>query len=181
MKGLVFTELLEMAETVLTEDEIDAILDAAPLQSGGAYSRVGNYGCHELITLVMAFSHKLNLSPETLQQKFGHWMFKSFAKGYPEFLTGRSGAFEMLEAIEDEVHVEVRKLYPDAELPKFETRRVGPDSLVMSYSSERPLKHFCLGLIEACVEYFEESASISLLENDGGEANVAEFLIKKDA
>ena len=54
MKGLVFTELLEMAETVLSEDEIDEIIDAADLPSGGTYTRGGTYPSEELLTLIGA-------------------------------------------------------------------------------------------------------------------------------
>ena len=57
----------------------------------------------------------------------------------------------MLEAIEGEVHVEVRKIYPNAELPTFATERIAPDALRMDYSSSRPLVPFCQGLIEGCV------------------------------
>lgn len=100
MKGVVFVELLRMAETVLGEEAVDQVLDQTELQSNGAFSAVGNYPCRELLSLVDAFGERLGAPPEALQVKFGHWMFSRFVEGYPEFFDGKKDAFEMLEAIE---------------------------------------------------------------------------------
>lgn len=181
MKGVVFTELLEMAETQLSEWVVDEIIESVALENGGAYTRVGNYPCSELIALVEAIGARMNVSPRDLQQSFGHWMFKSFSASNPEFLVNRTNAFEMLEAIENEVHVEVRKLYPDAELPRFETIRPDENSLTMRYMSQRPLKYFCLGLIEGCLAHFNEVASIRIQHGDAEDLEVAEFFIKRAA
>jgi Haem-NO-binding len=181
MKGVVFVELLRMAESFLGEDAVDQVLDQTNLESNGAFSAVGNYPCRELLVLVDAFGERLNAPPEMLQVKFGHWMFDQFAKGYPEFFEGKEDAFEMLEAIEGEVHVEVRKLYPEVELPSFATDRLLPSKLRMVYESDRPLMHFCLGLIEACIAHFEEQADIQMTEQSGSGKFRAEFLIQKAA
>lgn len=179
MKGLVFAELLEMAETQLGERAIDEVFDGLTLASEGAYTRVGNYPCSELIALVEALSKKMDVSPESFQQRFGHWMFKSFSASHPEFLEKRAGAFDMLEAIEDEVHVEVRKLYPDAELPRFEVDRRASNRLVMRYISQRPLKFFCLGLIEGCLSEFSETAKIHMKSDVVEGTEVVEFVLEQ--
>ncbi|WP_147127396.1 heme NO-binding domain-containing protein [Shimia ponticola] len=161
MKGVVFVELLNMAESAFGEDAVDEVLDSADLENDGAYTAVGNYPCAELMKIVEGFSEKSGASPEVLQRKFGHWMMEFFERGYPEFFAGKENAFEMLNAIEDEIHVEVRKLYPDAELPTFRTRQVSDAHLEMIYSSPRPLAEFCHGLIEACVGHFGQTAEIT--------------------
>ncbi|GAA6193974.1 guanylate cyclase [Phaeobacter gallaeciensis] len=181
MKGVVFVELLRMAETVLGEEAVDQVLDQTELQSNGAFSAVGNYPCRELLSLVDAFGERLGAPPEALQVKFGHWMFSRFVEGYPEFFDGKKDAFEMLEAIEGEVHVEVRKLYPEVELPSFATNRPLPSQLRMVYESDRPLMHFCLGLIEACIAHFEDQADIQMVEQSDPRKFRAEFLIEKAA
>ena len=160
MKGIVFVELVRMAETVIGEDAVDDILDACELSTGGAYSAVGNYPCSELITLVEAFSRHTGTPSADLQRLFGKWMHAQFVTNYPAFFTDKPDALAMLAAIEDEVHVEVRKLYPDAELPRFETERLGADGLRMTYRSPRPLSDFCHGLVEGCVDHFGRGADI---------------------
>jgi hypothetical protein len=87
-------------------------------------------------------------------------MINHFVENFPAFFQGRADSFEMLEAVDGEIHVEVAKLYPDAELPVFATARLAPDHMTMTYSSERPLVEFCHGMIEACLERFGQSADI---------------------
>ena len=162
MKGMVFTGLLTMAERTIGEDAVDDILDEFPLSNGGAYTAVDNYPCAELVSIVVKISEVSGLPIADLQRAFGGWMKERFAAGYPQFFEDKSCALEMLEAIENEVHVEVRKLYPDAELPSFETERLGDGKLRMTYRSERPLVAFYHGLIESCVAHFGQSAEISV-------------------
>ncbi|MCT4557184.1 MAG: heme NO-binding domain-containing protein [Pelagimonas sp.] len=179
MKGLVFTELLAMAENAIGEDAVDDMLDRLTLASDGAYSAVGNYPCSELVQIVGAVSDHTGLSGEALQKMFGAWMFDRFVQGYPQFFDGKSNALEMLDAIENEVHVEVRKLYPDAELPRFDTEWLTGDKMRMTYRSERPLVAFCHGLIEACVAHFEQDGTVFKLPD--ATANKAAFEISLTA
>ncbi|MDR6265461.1 heme NO-binding domain-containing protein [Roseobacter sp. N2S] len=178
MKGVVFVELLAMAESLIGEEAVDDILDSVELASGGAYSSVGNYPCSELMTLVDAFSRHTGHSPTFLQIAFGKWIFGTFAKGYTEFFEGKADAFSMLDSIEGEVHVEVRKLYPEVELPTFTTRRIDRQTFEMVYISERPLVDFCQGMIEACLEHFDEEATISKTETRTEDGFGAVFQIR---
>lgn len=161
MRGTIFVELIKMAEETFGEDAVDEVLDSANLENDGAFTAVGNYSCSELVKIVMALSAHSKIDPATLQRKFGHWMINHFVENFPNFFEGKSDSFEMLEAVDGEIHVEVAKLYPDAELPVFDTERVAPDHLTMTYSSPRPLGEFCHGMIEACLEKFGQTADIS--------------------
>ncbi|MHA6327073.1 heme NO-binding domain-containing protein [Roseivivax sp. CAU 1753] len=174
MKGVIFVELIRMAEHAFGEDTVDKVIENVDLANGGAFTTVGNYPCSELIKIVMAFSDHSGLSADTLQLKFGHWMMDFFAEHYPEFFVEKSCAFAFLEAVDQEIHVEVKKLYPDAELPRFETERQGEDRLKMVYYSPRPLHAFCQGLIEACLARFGQEASIKRVLHPAG-ANSTTF------
>lgn len=162
MKGTVFVELLSMAEEAFGEEVVDDILDTASLSSDGVYTAVGNYPCSDLVTLVTAFSDHSGVAGDELQRMFGHWMLKNFGKSYPEFFKDKTDSFSMLEAIDGEIHVEVRKLYPEAELPRFTTRRTANNTLEMDYASPRPLAPFCHGLIEATTAHFNQDADITM-------------------
>lgn len=178
MKGMVFTELLDMAETAIGEEDVDAILDELDLTNDGAYSAVGNYPCRELMMIVSKVSDRTGLPVEQLQQMFGHHMLRRFSETYPQFFEGKATLMDMLEAIESEVHVEVRKLYPDAELPSFATRRIGPSEMVMTYRSARPLEAFCHGLIEACAGHFGTPVEVERRDLEEGADRAAEFRIR---
>lgn len=177
MKGTVFVELLKMAEDAFGEEVVDNVLDKADLENGGAYTTVGNYSCNELVKIVSAFSDHSGIPGDELQRLFGHWMLGHFGDNFPAFFADKTDAFQMLEAIDGEIHVEVRKLYPEVELPRFETHRKAEDHLEMIYSSPRPLAPFCQGLIEATVEYFNETAEIERTATEG-RPNSATFQIR---
>ncbi len=178
MKGMVFVELLNMAEQAMGPDMVDDVLDHTTLASGGAYTTVGNYPCAELVKLVGAFSERADVPPDRLQHQFGGWMFTRFAELYPDFFADKNDGFGMLEAIEDEIHVEVRKLYPEAELPRFDTERLAEDKLRLTYRSPRPLVHFCHGLIDACLEHFQQKAETTMEDRSSPEQGVAVFTIQ---
>lgn len=179
MKGLVFTEFLEMVEEKFGFEMMEEIIEEADLPSGGAYTSVGTYAYAEMVSLLTRLSEKTQIKVPALMHAYGHYLFKSFEKGYPAFLESASSAFDFLESIENHIHVEVRKLYPDAELPRFSSKRLEDGSLEMFYSSERKMGPFALGLIEKSLEYYREKASVSMFpaSHDG---TVVRFVIEKD-
>jgi hypothetical protein len=176
MKGTIFVELVKMAENAFGEEVVDEVLDKADLDNDGAFTTVGNYPCSELVKIVVAFSEHSGLSPEVLQKMFGHWMLEHFVKHYPKFFSNKKDAFALLEAIENEIHVEVRKLYPEAELPTFDTERSSVNTLKMTYESPRPLSAFCHGMIEAALEHFDQDGEVSC-EPDPINVQVTNFKI----
>jgi hypothetical protein len=179
VKGVVFVELLNMADAAIGEDAVDAVISRCPLSTNGAYTAVGTYPASELEHLINGFSAATSSSVASLHRQFGHWMLRRFTELFPALFERQHDAFSMLESIESEVHAEVRKLNPASELPTFETYREGNDTLVMTYSSSRRLIEFCHGLIEGCLEHFGEEASITCTDLSTPELGIAEFRISR--
>ena len=153
MKGIVFTEFVDMVEARFSADMVDDIIDDAALPSGGAYTAVGTYDHAELVSLVGALSRRTGTSVPDLVRAFGRHMFGRFHAGYPAFFEGITGAVPFLAGIEDVIHAEVLKLYPDAQLPRFECT-VLPQGLSMLYRSPRHFDDLALGLIEGAVAHW---------------------------
>ena len=65
-----------------------------------------------------------------------------------------------LESIENHIHVQVKKLYPDAELPQFKTKLLHEKKLEMIYASERHLGDLAEGLLMGAIEFFQQEASL---------------------
>jgi Haem-NO-binding len=162
MKGVIFTSFLEMVETAFGYETVDAILSAETLPSGGIYTAVGTYSHTEIITLVRHLSQRVNIPIPTLLHIYGKHLFTLLAGGYSSFINGITNAFELLEMIESYIHVEVRKLYPEAELPRFETERLSINHLQMIYRSERGMAALAVGLIEGCFEHYKQKCHIEL-------------------
>ena len=161
MKGVVFTEFLEMVEARFSADVVDDIIDAAQLPHGGAYTAVGTYDHTEMVRLVGALSGRSGLPVAQLLQVFGEHLFGRFVLAYPQFFAGEQDAFGFMAGIEDIIHAEVRKLYPDAELPHFEVEHRDADRLVLLYDSRRHMQDLADGLIRGCLKHFGVQAQMS--------------------
>lgn len=168
MKGIVFTEFLEMVEQRFGLDVADRVIEAAQLPNDGAYTAVGTYDHAELLRLVGAVSEATATPAPSLVQAFGRHLFARFHEGYPALFAGVESAFAFLQGVERYIHVEVRKLYPDAELPGFSYETPSADRMVMLYQSRRPFADLADGLIQGCIAHFGEP--IRIVREDLGEA-----------
>lgn len=153
MKGIVFTELIEMVEEDLGIVIADRMISHSGTQHQGAYTAVGTYDHGELIRLVMSLSRETAIPVPDLVRVFGKHLFKRFVALYPQFFVGVDVAVSFLPLIESYIHVEVRKLYPDAELPTFECSEC-EGVLSMTYQSNGPFADLAEGLILACADHF---------------------------
>jgi Haem-NO-binding len=153
MKGIVFTEFMEMVENRFSADVLDDIIDAAELPNGGAYTSVGTYDHGELVRMVVALSNKTGVPVPDLVKAFGLYMFGRFHALYPGFFQGVPDALTFLSGIENIIHAEVIKLYPDAQLPKFQCKRLG-EGLEMLYLSPRHFEDLAHGLIEGAIAHW---------------------------
>lgn len=168
MKGIVFTEFMDMVESTFSLDVVDQIIDRAHLASGGAYTSVGAYDHEELIALVSELSQMTHIPVPELVRTFGKYLFKRFTVIYPHFFKGVSEPFDFLTKIESYIHVEVLKLYPDAELPHLACEIKSENELEMLYTSLRPFYDFAFGLIEGCFEHFKTPVTIEMLHLEAG-------------
>ena len=180
MKGMVFTEFLEMVEDKFSPDMADKIIEASNLSTDGSYTSVGTYHHHELVEMVVNLSKESGIDVPQLIKIFGEHLFGRFAELYPNFFQDTSDCFSFLELIDNHVHVEVRKLYPDVELPRFQTEQPTDSSLKMIYQSERPFAPLAEGLIKGCIAYHQEDISLQVTDLSGGENKHVEFLLQKN-
>jgi len=161
MKGVVFTEFLGMVEQQFSADMVDDVIDDAHLPHGGAYTAVGTYPHQEMVAMVQALSQHTGIGMTDLVRAFGKYLFGRFAVGFPSFFQGVDNTFQFLSSIESIIHVEVLKLYPDAELPRFDVEHHDAQKLVLVYHSPRHFEDLAEGLMQGCVAHFGEPITIT--------------------
>ena len=162
MKGLVFVEFVEFVEDRFSLEMVDRIIEKSSLATGGAYTSVGVYDYREMIQLVSQLSSETGVEPRELLRVFGQHTFGRFVDKFPDLFEGVDSAIAFLGRIEGHIHVEVKKLYPEAELPTFHYEPSAPGSLVMVYESPRCLADFAMGLIKGAVEHFGTPMEIDM-------------------
>lgn len=177
MKGIVFTEFLDMLDSRFGPDTTEEVIESVAPPSGCAYTAVGTYDHKELFDLVGALSRKTGIATDQLVRAYGHWLFGRFFTIYPDLFSGIGDSFSFLESVDSTIHIEVRKLYADAELPRFLCHRNGPDSMIMEYRSHRPLADLAHGLIEGCAEHFSETLAIEREDGRDGNDHTCRFTL----
>jgi len=166
MKGIIFTEFLEMVEITFSPAVADQIIEQNELDSNGAYTSVGNYNKQELLKLVTSLSSIVDIPVDVLVKEYGKYLLKRFLVYYPQFFEELTTTFDFLDTIDQHVHVEVKKLYTDVELPTFKTNHLSNTQMQMIYHSSNPFAMLAEGLIEGAAEHFKENISISSDIND---------------
>jgi hypothetical protein len=177
MKGVVFTEFIEFTEEEYGFDTADEIV----VDENGEdriFTQGGNYEFEELVALVVSL-HKISGDEVNLILfKFGKYLFGRLAKMASFLLKDAESSLELIEKVDTYIHIEVNKLYPDADLPKFRVISKDTNYLEMEYESEKRLEEFGKGLMVGCANYFNETLEINY-ESKGENPHVSIFKIKK--
>lgn len=160
MKGIVFVEFIEMAENSFSIELCDRLIEMSDLPSSGIYTSVGTYDPEEMMTLVGNLSNLTEKPASELLKDFGRYLFKRFVENFPDFFEGITSSLGFLSQVDSYVHLEVRKLYEDAELPTFECTFPEAGHLLMKYRSKRNLPDLAEGLILGCIDYYGEQLEV---------------------
>ena len=164
MRGLIFTELFELIEEKFGYEFLDELIVDSKLPNDGAYSTTGNYPFDELLTIVVGLSEKTGVPIPDLLELYGTHLFPTLVGMFPEYSPSSVKLLDFITQVETFIHVEVKKLYPDVELPKFEILEQNAKSLTFHYVSSKKLHHLAKGLLIGASAYFNEPAAIDLKE-----------------
>ncbi len=160
MRGVIFTELIEFVEEALGYEVADKMIEKAKLDNGGSFSQGGNYPFDQMVKMLTALSEITQKTPQELLFIFGEHLFTVLVKLYGKDIKKGGSALDFIDSVEEYVHVEVKKLYPNADLPKFITEHKDENSLVLIYESDKKLESFAKGLITACGKFFNEPLNV---------------------
>jgi len=159
MKGIVFNQLQEFVELhhgLVAWD--DAILNC-DLPSNGVYVGTQSYDDEELFALVGHFCEVTGASAADITRAFGEFVFERLFKLAAPEAQKAPDLKSFLLMVHDIIHVEVMKLYHDANLPSFDYAQ-GENDLLMIYQSPRKMCFFSEGLIYGAANYFNEKINI---------------------
>lgn len=162
MKGIIFKEFLELVEDKFGLQILEEMLEKAGCD--GVYTTVGSYDHTELVKLIVSLSQVTSVDVAQLQEVFGESVFINLYKSIPRGaeLKGCQSTFQFIRHVEDYIHVEVKKLYPDAMPPAFEFIDETETKLVFDYHSARCMSSVCLGLVRGCAKHFDESIRVEM-------------------
>lgn len=109
MKGIVFTEFLDLVEDKFGIEMVDKIIEQSKLDSDGVYTAIGTYKFSEMLQLLDNLSKNTGISTDDLLLVYAEHFFTVLKESYPGLLATYKDPIEMLSSIEDHIHVEVKK------------------------------------------------------------------------
>lgn len=159
MKGLVFTTFYSYCEQRFGADMLEDIIEDADLPGKGAYTSVGTYPFEEMVALITALVERSGVPLKTILEEFGRHCFAQWVDYAPAYFEKRS-LFDILSEVDHFHETEVRKLYPDAELPSFRVFSRDERRLVMNYFSCKPLADLATGVIQGAAAHLGETIEV---------------------
>ena len=145
------------------------IIDECELDTDGIYTSVGTYSHKDMFKMVGKLSEIKGVPVPALLTVFGEYFFTTLKDKYPVFVE-KPDLFSFLNSIDQYIHPEVLKLYPDAELPRFDAEIKSDNEMLLNYISSRKMSDLAIGLIKGGSNYFKENVEIfKVSEEDDGE------------
>lgn len=153
MKGVIFKAFEKFVIANWGDAFFEELIDATPAAGRGAFVGPGTYPDEVLVALLTTAVQKLGVAPEVALRSLGRFAFAELAAGLPGCTQGHVHPLTFLESIESIIHVEVRKLYPEARTPRILVERRG-EAVRLVYESARRLCPLMIGLVEgACAAF----------------------------
>ena len=177
MKGVVFTEFLELVEKEFGLEIVQRIIDECDLSTDGVYTSVGTYSHKDMFKMVGKLSEIKDIPIPALLNIYGEYFFTTLSRDYPKFME-QDSLFGFLDSIDRYIHPEVLKLYPEAELPSFGSDFKSEKELRLDYSSSRKMSDLAVGLIKGAANYYNEEVDIVKISEDDDGARVMLKIIK---
>ncbi|MEA1956676.1 MAG: heme NO-binding domain-containing protein [Campylobacterota bacterium] len=112
----------------------------------------------------------------TLLEVYGVHLFPKLINVLPQFNNQDTDLLEFIESVENHIHVEVRKLYPDAELPTFEVVNSNSNELQFNYISKKNIPQLAKGLILGASKHFNKKLDVDFKHTEDGKIL---FTVKK--
>lgn len=163
MKGIVFNAAEKAVTSLMGADVWDDLLESAG--ADGVYTALGSYPDNELIAIVMAASEATGHSPSDVQRLIGRHALEHLTSSVNDLVDLTGSVFDFLASVHDIIHIEVKKLSPDATPPDLVPERLGPGLLQLTYRSERGLSALAEGLILGAGDLFEQPVEVTVPEH----------------
>lgn len=181
MKGIVFNEFFGLVDETFGPNITEAIILDADLPNQGAYTGVGHYDAAEMQALVTHLNARTDVPIRDLLLTFGKYLLSSFSRNHANYFRSCKDVFEFAQSIEHQIHVDVLKLYPDAELPRLEPTLESEARLSLHYQSSRRMADLAEGLLLGAIEHFGEDVDLERLDlpDDDGDQVVRFTLGRK--
>jgi len=160
MKGLFFTELVELVETDYGFAVLDQVIRTAVPPTDGVYTSMCSYNAEEFFGLVEALAVDMKQPSSTFLRSFGRHFFRCLLDRNEKLLDNYSSAIKALQDVNELVRA-TRIFSFEHRPPKAEFAEVGPAAWQLTIRTKLPVQDIILGALEACIARYGEPLEVS--------------------
>ncbi|GEK09610.1 heme NO-binding domain-containing protein [Pseudoalteromonas sp. McH1-7] len=153
MRGVVFRGLEELAIETIGMQEWDELLETYAPQ-GRVYVSPTAYPDEELFALAQGVASKLDKPLTEVLAIFGQSLFGFLAKKHVGISSKFSSFEELVVSIDSVIHMEVKKLYDEPNLPSITTTIENDKTIILKYKSNRKLCFCAEGLLHGAAQHY---------------------------
>lgn len=172
MRGVMFRAYMSFIKNSFDSKTLDKLLLSDDYPNKGGFSALGNYKSTYLNSLIINSSYLFDNSKNKTMKLFGkytyHYLVNRVTKLYGEdsYIIKYDNPYDFLENLNNFHLNEVQKIYPDTKFPEFVINRIDSKHIILEYSSFRNLPYLTYGLIEGCLEYYQDKSNVKMMETD---------------
>ena len=182
MLGPIFQNFEAFVTDSLGEDAWEEVILRSELsEPDAAYSSLGMYPDSDLSALLNASVEISGLEASVLLERFGIFLLMRFSERFPAFFESSDGVISFLTSVDRHIHVQVRKLYPEAVTPSVLVQHPPDGPVIIAYSSERKLCALARGMIKGAIDYYNRSGSVEEVQCMHNGADQCLFELRLDS
>lgn len=162
MKGTVVSTWIKTCRSLYGDSVVNEAMQSVGWSSYKIFSPIETVEDHEIRTVISNIAKATNTGLNQLWKSIGKDNIKSFQRDFPAFFV-HENLFSFLRALYD-IHIVMTKKFVGAKPPLVEINPVSPRQAIFSYTSNRGMFDYCLGLLEGSSEFFNEKIETKEIE-----------------
>jgi predicted hydrocarbon binding protein len=161
MHGLIVNQLRLFVVERSGRDGWDQLIGNASVSGDIAAARLNEvYADRDVMALVVALAEALGESLADTLRQFGQFLASGLLRVYQPLLRTEWKTLDIVQHTEEHIHAAVRLRDENAGPPYLSAERVGPDEVVITYTSERRLCALGEGIILGLAAQLAERVTV---------------------
>jgi hypothetical protein len=169
MKAFIVTSMVDMLDRQHGSGQVDAILADAGLTGLRGVDPHSDVPVQSIVRLSMVAAEALNTEVDDLVEQFGWYIFGVLVIEFPDQVS-QPDFHAFLRAVNTQIHPEMRRRFPNAEVPTVTVEEADGDSFLVRYASKRPFTRLACGIISAASTHFGLISTVTVKESRFDEA-----------
>lgn len=161
MKGIFFTEFLEMVEKDYGIDVAEKIISDLGVGNQGVYESAQDYSYKQFEEMCALLSWETGSTVSDVTKNFGEYLFSRFVILFRPNFAGNSDIFNFLDKIDHFIHEKIKDSFTEVQIPDFRAVKIDESTFQMSYKTEKLLIDLAIGLFMGCQRFFNEELTLN--------------------